>query len=81
MPKLRVHNLSISLDGYVAGPDQGVDNPLGRGGPRLHEWAFATRTFHQMQGIDGGDEGLDDQFGRPKLVATGQTDVSKPQGA
>jgi dihydrofolate reductase len=62
MPKLRVHSLSISLDGYAAGPDQDMDNPLGLGGPRLHEWAFATRTFHQMQGLAGGDEGLDDQF-------------------
>jgi hypothetical protein len=38
MPKLRVHNLAISVDGYVAGPDQNVDNPLGAGGTRLHEW-------------------------------------------
>jgi hypothetical protein len=44
MPKLRVHNLAISLDGYAAGPDQDVDNPLGVGGPGLHEWVFATRT-------------------------------------
>lgn len=38
MPKLRVHNFAISLDGYAAGPNQDVDNPLGVGGPRLHEW-------------------------------------------
>ncbi len=62
MPKLRVHNLAMSLDGYAAGPDQSVDNPLGVGGSRLHEWAFATKHFHRMQGEDGGDEGLDDEF-------------------
>jgi len=39
MPKLRVHNLAISLDGYVAGPNQSIDHPLGVGGLGLHEWA------------------------------------------
>jgi len=62
MPKLRVHNLAISLDGYAAGPNQSLDNPLGVGGPGLHEWAFATRTARHMHGMDGGDEGLDDDF-------------------
>jgi hypothetical protein len=40
MPKLRVHNFSVSLDGYAAGPDQGLDNPLGVGEMQLHNWAF-----------------------------------------
>jgi dihydrofolate reductase len=63
MPKLRVHNLAMSLDGYAAGPDQSLDNPLGVGGPRLHEWAFATRTARRTHGMEGGDEGgVDDQF-------------------
>src|SRR5438270_12709545 len=63
MPKLRVHNFSISLDGYAAGPDQSLDNPLGVGGSRLHEWAFATRTFAQTHATEGaGEEGLDDEF-------------------
>ena len=44
MPKLRVHNFSISLDGYGAGPDQSVEEPLGVGGEELHEWIFRTRT-------------------------------------
>ena len=43
MPKLRVHNFAISLDGYGAGPDQSLENPLGVDGLRLHEWVFATR--------------------------------------
>jgi len=62
MPNVRVHNLAISLDGYAAGPNQSIDNPLGVGGTRLHEWAFATSSGRQMHGMDGGDEGLDDQF-------------------
>ena len=62
MPKLRVHNLSISIDGYVAGPSQDVDNPLGVGGPMLHEWVFKTRTGLRMLGEQGGDEGIDDRF-------------------
>jgi dihydrofolate reductase len=60
--KLRVHNFSISIDGYGAGPDQDLDNPLGVGGPRLHEWVFATRSGRSMLGMDGGDEGVDDRF-------------------
>ena len=62
MPKLVVRNLAMSLDGYVAGPDQGPDTPLGVGGPDLHEWVFATRTGRGMIGADGGDEGVDDDF-------------------
>jgi dihydrofolate reductase len=62
MPKLRVHNLATSLDGYAAGPDQDLDNPLGVGGTRLHDWAFATRAFRKMHGMDGGEETADDRF-------------------
>jgi dihydrofolate reductase len=62
MAKLRVHNISVSLDGYAAGPAQDLQNPLGVGGERLHEWAFATRSFHRMRGRDGGSEDLDDSF-------------------
>src|SRR5713226_4606078 len=62
MGKLRVHNVSISIDGYGAGPKQDVDDPLGVGGPGLHEWIFKTRTGRRMIGEEGGDEGLDDQF-------------------
>jgi dihydrofolate reductase len=62
MPKLRVHSLTMSLDGYVAGPDQSLDNPLGVGGGRLHEWMFATRTARHALGLDGGGRGIDDDF-------------------
>ena len=64
MAKLRVHNMAISLDGYAAGPDQGLDHPLGVGGARLHEWVFATRAGRRMLGEDdeGGIEGVDEEF-------------------
>jgi len=62
MPKVYVRDLSMSLDGYVAGPDQSLDNPLGVGGERLHEWMFATRSWRAMTGEGGGDEGLDDDY-------------------
>ena len=73
MPKVRVHNFAISLDGYGAGPDQNVDNPLGVGGDRLHEWVFATRTGRRMIGEDGGEEGLDEQFMAQADVGVGAT--------
>ena len=70
MPKLRAHNISISVDGYMAGPDQDLDNPLGVGGPRLHEWVFKTHTGVRMLGEQGGDEGIDDRF-----MAQGDADI------
>jgi dihydrofolate reductase len=62
MPKLRVQSFSISIDGFGAGPNQDVQNPLGVGGMALHEWAFATRTFRRMFGQEGGATGVDDDF-------------------
>jgi len=62
MPKLRVHGMSMSLDGYVAGPDQTLEHPLGVGGPPLHEWIFETRTGREMIGEAGGTTGVDDDF-------------------
>jgi dihydrofolate reductase len=54
MTKLRF-NISISLDGYIAGPDQSLENPLGVGGMRLHEWVFPLAAFRKMHGGDGGE--------------------------
>jgi dihydrofolate reductase len=62
MTKLRVHCLSISLDGYGAGPNQDIDNPLGISGPALHEWMIPTRTFQQLEGNGVGESGVDDDF-------------------
>jgi dihydrofolate reductase len=53
MSKLRF-KISMSLDGFVAGPSQSVDNPLGIGGGRLHEWAFQLAVFRALLGFEGG---------------------------
>jgi dihydrofolate reductase len=62
MGKLRVACFAVSVDGYGAGPNQGVDNPLGVGGMALHSWVFPTRTFRQMTGSEGGTTGIDNDF-------------------
>ena len=62
MTRVRVHNLTMSLDGFVAGPDQSVDAPLGVGTERLHAWVFATAFGQRMLGRDGGTEGIDNDF-------------------
>jgi dihydrofolate reductase len=62
MSKVRVNTFGVSLDGYGAGPDQGRDHPLGRGGERLHEWLYPTRTFQRMYGKGAGTTGVDDDF-------------------
>jgi dihydrofolate reductase len=54
MSRLRL-KLSMSLDGFVAGPNQSVDNPLGIGGMRLHEWAFPLEAWRAMHGEEGGE--------------------------
>ena len=60
MTTLRVKSFSISIDGFGAGPDQSLDNPLGVGGPGLFGWFFPTRTFNSHIGKDGGTTGPDD---------------------
>jgi len=62
MPRFRVHAFGISVDGYGAGPNQTLENPLGIGGLALQDWAFATRTFQRMAGKDGGTTGMDDDL-------------------
>ena len=62
MPKLRVNCFAISLDGYGAGPNQSLENPLGVGGLALHDWSHPTRTFQKAFGKDGGSTGIDDDF-------------------
>src|SRR3954452_15413164 len=54
MSKLRF-NITMSLDGFVAGPNQSVENPLGVGGMALHEWAFPLAAFREAHGEEGGE--------------------------
>src|SRR2546423_1644900 len=62
MSKLRINGFAVSIDGYGAGPDQSLQDPLGVGGMALHEWVLATRTFKRMHGGEGGSTGVDDDF-------------------
>lgn len=70
MTKLRL-NITMSLDGYVAGPNQSVAHPLGEGADNLHEWAFAVRTFRAMHGMEGGTTGPDDTIAAESLQNIG----------
>jgi dihydrofolate reductase len=72
MTKLRL-NITMSLDGYVAGPNQSVENPLGEGGEQLHEWAFATHTFRAIHGMEGGATGPDDDIAKEYFDNIGAT--------
>jgi dihydrofolate reductase len=53
--------ISISLDGFVAGPEQSVEDPIGKGGMRLHQWAFATAAWRAQHGLEGGERGADSE--------------------
>jgi dihydrofolate reductase len=71
MTQLRVRNFSISLDGYGAGPNQGLENPLGVEGRSLHQWFVPTRTFQRMIGKESGATGVDDDFAASGFVNVG----------
>jgi dihydrofolate reductase len=62
MSRLRVQAFSVSFDGFGAGPDQDLDNPIGVGGLKMMDWVRSTRTFQKMHGQDGGTVGVDDDF-------------------
>lgn len=54
-------HISISLDGFVAGPNQSVENPIGEGGMRLHQWVFETASWRRQQGLEGGAHSVDSE--------------------
>ena len=62
MSRLRVASFSISLDGFGAGPDQSLQDPLGVGGESVHAWVFPTNTFQRMHGTGVGAAGVDDDY-------------------
>ena len=71
MGKVRV-SFSLSLDGFGAGPDQSLQDPLGKGGMAMHEGAFATRTFQRMHGEgSGGSVGVDEDFAAASMANVG----------
>ncbi|HWJ80990.1 MAG TPA: dihydrofolate reductase family protein [Nocardioides sp.] len=71
MSRVRVHNFSISLDGFGTGEGQSAEAPFGHAGQRLHPWMTATRFFHEMQGREGGGGGVDDAFAQQFLPGIG----------
>ena len=62
MGRVRAAGFSLSLDGFGAGPEQSLQDPLGKRGTELHRWFFGTRTFQAMFGRGGGSEGVDETF-------------------
>ena len=72
MPKLKL-DISMSLDGFVAGPDPSLEDPLGVGGEQLHEWAFGLKAFREPHGLPGGDEGPDSELIDEAIRSTGAT--------
>ena len=68
-----VFDISMSLDGFVAGPRQTLDDPLGEGGERLHDWALATEAFQRSHGRTGGEAGPDSEIAEQALRDTGAT--------
>jgi dihydrofolate reductase len=66
-----VAEISCSLDGYVAGPNQTLEEPLGKGGDQLHEWAIRLKSWRQPHGLPGGEAGPDDELVAESLRAAG----------
>ena len=71
MSKVRVQSFAISLDGFGAGPDQALENPLGVRGPELMQWFFRTRMWRRMHGQDGGETGIDNDIAEQGFSGVG----------
>ena len=71
MSKVRVQSFSVSVDGYGAGPEQSLENPLGVRGPELMEWFFHTRVWRAMHGADGGETGVDNAMAEQGFAGLG----------
>jgi len=63
--------ISISLDGYAAGPHQSLDNPIGEGGMRLHQWAIASESWRAQHGMEGGERGPDSVIAEQSMQGIG----------
>ncbi len=71
MTRVRVAGFSISLDGFGAGPEQTLEDPLGKRGKELHEWFFGTRSFRTMIGQGGGSDGVDERYAARAMTGFG----------
>lgn len=64
-------DVSMSLDGYIAGPNDSRENPLGDGGERLHEWIFDLAAWREQQGLEGGETNRDDEIAAESIERAG----------
>lgn len=71
MTRIRVAGFGVSLDGFAAGVEQSLENPLGTNGPDLFQWFFPTRSFREMHGATDGETGVDDDFARRSMAGFG----------
>lgn len=71
MTKVIVAGFSLSIDGFGAGPDQSLSDPLGKRGTELFEWFFGTKTFRAMVGKDGGSDGVDESYAARAMAGFG----------
>ncbi|TGL53395.1 dihydrofolate reductase [Leptospira meyeri] len=72
MGQLKVKSFSISMDGFGAGPNQSLENPLGEGAMKVHEWVFSTKSFQKMHGSgSGGELGIDNDFAEAGFLNIG----------
>jgi hypothetical protein len=67
MQKVRVAGFGVSLDGFSAGTEQSLNDPLGKRGPEIFAWFFPTKTFRAMHGQEGGSMDVDDEFARRSM--------------
>jgi dihydrofolate reductase len=66
-------DISVSLDGFVAGPNPTLEEPLGEGGERLHEWAIAARAWREAHGMSGGETSVDNDVMEETLASAAAT--------
>src|ERR671936_134874 len=66
-------DISMSLDGFIAGPNQTLEEPLGEGGEGLHEWVFATKGWRERRGLSGGETNVDSEVIEEAVGSAGAT--------
>ena len=71
-------DITMSLDGFIAGPNQTLEEPLGKGGEQLHEWAYALETWRERHGRSGGETNIDSEVMEESLASTGAVVMGRP---
>ena len=71
MPKVRVAGFGVSIDGFSAGTEQNLNDPLGKRGPEIFQWFFHTKTFRAMHGEEGGSTDADEEYARRSMANFG----------